>query len=63
MFHAQMMQKINIMSILRQCKKQHHAKNPGVNSAVETNKELQYSVAIQECGLKVFYHIVLLTFV
>ena len=38
MICAQMMEKISIMSILRQCKKQHHPKNPtcSVNSAVET---------------------------
>ena len=37
MIRTQMMEKISIMSILRQCKK-HHPKNPtcGVNSAVET---------------------------
>ena len=37
MIHAQMMEKISIMSILRQCKKQHHPKDPicSVNSAVE----------------------------
>ena len=54
-----MMQKINIMSILRQCKKKETpAKTPSVNSAVETKQEVAiFSVAIQECGLKVFYHI------
>ena len=38
MIRAEMIEKISITSILRQCKKQHHPKDPtcSVNSAVET---------------------------
>ena len=36
--------KIDIMSILRRCKKQHHVKNPSVHSAIKVKQFVSYLI-------------------
>ena len=55
MIRAQMMEKLVSCQFLDNAKKQHHLKN--LNSAVETKGVVILSVAIQECGPKIFHHI------
>ena len=59
MIRAQMMEKLVSCQFLDNAKKQHHLKNLTciVNSAVETKGVAILSVAIQECGPKIFHHI------